>query len=986
MKKRYLFLLLAGVLSLASCQGGKKGNNKVNGSVKSVSLSQESMDVQVGKRSGDVTVTLAGEGEFNKGVKLVSEDEKIAATSFTEISDGETFKVYGKAVGDTKINVISMADETKAASLSVSVKAKEITVISEILSVSLDRETKLFKLSDEPINVAVSISGRGTFDDSATVTLSENPTITVNKETVKDGESLTIAPASLGETTLRVTSVQDSAKYAELIVRVEEDAPVVPPQTEVVQLDCVRHALQEGGASFRVSSFAQGGNIAWSWKENNAEDYVHLEDGADNTGATVSPVIATPEGVKATLVATVGEAKAECEFTVLERPKDIQTYYVSNNSFLAYDDIYFYAWNDFGDQNEAWPGEKLSNPVQNTNGEDCYPFTVDILKYTSFKFNNGKANDELRETEEGLFAQFGMNNNVWFNDEGIHFAVMQKNEPTIRLHDTVVSLYNGETETFGFDCIMGDAEFDVLEGQEFINVLSFSNGSISITGLAVGEARIKIFIPNTEAEAELTVRILDATDVSQFYFSNNKGWENVYLYAWNDNGNKHIWPGEQLTNKLINKEGEDVYTFHLNISQWKNIIINNGDGAQTIDISLSDERFASNNNLYLLDSMDEAGHYEVGFASFEGFSYQISFESSAVDVYNGKQTRVRVNANGSGVSYNVTSGSDKVKIAKFEDSYVNLEYLAAGDAVITATLGDAHATLQVHCIDAVAPVTNETYYFTNNKGWSKVYLYVWNESGHAQDWPGVELTHSELNPYSEPVFDFELDPTVWTSIILNNGTDQQTRDVSLIEEGFATHNNIYPSSDSSPYDIGFADFAPIVLVPTVTFAEDEVNLVNGSDRLVSITAENGSGVVYAITSGADKVQIVAQSDSEIQLHWLAAGDATITATLGESVDTLTVHCLSGVPATVEVTFTVVYETYGNGDLYIAGIPDWDTFTAMTWTDGNVWTITLELLTYEEVTFKFVVRWKDSSPDTWENNPNRTYTPTETTTVACSWQG
>ena len=142
MKKSYLVLLLAGVLSLASC--AEKNGDNASGTVSAVSLSQASMDVQVGKRSGDITVNLAGEGEFNKTVKLVSEDDKIASPSFTEVSDGETFKVYGKAVGDTKINVISLADESKAASLSVSVKAKEITVISEILSVSMDRETKLF--------------------------------------------------------------------------------------------------------------------------------------------------------------------------------------------------------------------------------------------------------------------------------------------------------------------------------------------------------------------------------------------------------------------------------------------------------------------------------------------------------------------------------------------------------------------------------------------------------------------------------------------------------------------------------------------------------------------------------------------------------------------------------------------------------------------------------------------------------------------------
>ena len=622
MRKSTFILLLASVLSLASCKNGKKNQTPVGGVVNGISLSQSEMEIQVGKRSADVTVTLDGEGEFNKTVQISSENADIAYASFTEVDSGQTFKVCGKAVGETKINLKSAQDESKATSLSVQVKEKEVVVISEIQSVSLDRETKLFKLSDAAINVTVNVNGRGTYDDSVTISLSENPTVTVSKTEARSGETFAVAPASLGETTITVASKQDTNKVANLVVRVDEDAPAPQPQTEVVQLDCVRHALTEGDLTpFRVSAYAQGGNIAWSWKENDAETYVHLEDGADNTGATVTPVAVTPDGKKATLVATLGSQTAECEFTVNERPKDIRTFYVSNNGFLGYTEVYFYAWNDFGDKNAEWPGVKLENPVQNTNGEDCYPFTVDILKYTSFKFND----HDTKETEEVLFAQFGGNNNVWFDEEGhANFATLQKDEPTIRFDRSIVELYVGSTEIFDFTCRKGNASYEVVEGAEFVDEIVVTNGSISVKGKAVGDATIRVYIAETEAEDFLHIHVLDSTGVKELYFSNNKGWENVYLYAWNDNSNKHEWPGEKLEHYVKNSIGEDVYVFHISFAIWKNIIINNGSDQQTVDISLADERFETLNNIYP-SSPDSP--FDVEFASFEGFTYTLTLTS-----------------------------------------------------------------------------------------------------------------------------------------------------------------------------------------------------------------------------------------------------------------------------------------------------------------------------------------------------------------------
>ena len=857
MRKSSLILLLASVLSLASCDGLNE-QTPLGGKINSISLSQSEMEVYFGKRSSDVTVTIDGEGDFNKTVKLTSDNPAIAEGSFTEVDSTETFKVYGKAIGETIIHVTSIQDETKAASLSVKVKDKETVVVSEILSVSLSRETKLFKLNENDPQpneeITMTLNGRGTFDESATIALSANPTVSVDKTELKNGEKFRVTAVSAGETTITVTSKQDTNKSATLVVRVDPYTPSVQPQTEVVQLDCVRHTLQEGDATpFRVSAYAQGGDIVWSWKENDAEDYVHLGE-HDNSGASVTPKVATPDGYKATLVATLGSQFAECEFTVAARPTDVRTFYVSNNGFLGYTEVYFHAWNDF-ESIAPWPGTKLTDPIQNTNGEDCYPFTVDILRYTAFKFNNGKdgSDPEFKETEEVLFSQFGGNNNVWFDSEGhANFATLQKDEPTIRFDNNNVDIYKDSTEVVEFTVRKGDAKSEIVSGEDKVSVVSTSNGTISIKGDAVGDATIRVYIEGTEAEDYLHVHVLDNTGVKQLFFSNNKGWDNVYLYAWNDNSNKHEWPGEKLETVLKNSLGEDVYSFYISFSQWKNIIINNGEDQQTVDISLAWEGFNTYNNIYP-DS--DSSPFEIGMATFEGFTYSVAFETPSVDVHNGKDVNVRVNANASGVTYNVTEGSDKVEIIAFGDDFVKLRYLAAGSATVTASVGGVSATLSVTTLDTAAPDTTQTYYFTNNKGWEHVYLYYWNETANNHDWPGEELLSSQLNAFSEPVFDFDLDPTVWMYFIISNGNDQQTVDISLDNIAFATNDNVYPDGDSSPFNVGFATFDPLTPPSaTVEFAVDEVTLYEGVNKTVNVTVENGSGVVYNVTSGDDKVE------------------------------------------------------------------------------------------------------------------------------------
>ena len=923
MKKRSLFLLLIGALSLVGCE--KKGDAPPGGTVSSVSISQPSIEVQLGKRSTDVTVTVDGEGDFNKNVSIVSENEAIAKASFTEVESGKTFKVYGIGEGTTTINLVSAQDETKATSLSVQVKGKPVEPeLSEILSVSLSKETHLFHLSDDPLEVTATLNGRGTYDQTIEIEIPNNPSISIDKSEVQSGGTFNISPLAVSNNetiTLKAKSKQDPEKYAELVVRVDEDIEPETPE-DVLSLNARARTLQEGGESFTITATASSNEIDWSFKEADATQYVDFEETPVGKTATIVPKKATPEDKVATLVARLGETKAECKFRVSEKPTEFRTYYLSNNAFLNYEQVYFYTWNEDGLENAPYPGEKLTTIVKNTLGEDCYEFTVDTLTYTGFKFSDGYGH----ETIDTPYA-FGSSNNVWYDDNGYHFATVEKDVPTVSFYTNSVTLYEGEEASeYGFTVRKGVAQYEVTSGGERINVTSFTNGSISVEGVAVGSATIRVFIPGEPGQEDLAedflyVEVKDPATVTSFYFSNNPvvAWEKVYVYGWVGDESMN-WPGNQLFSPLKNKEGEDVYLIHLD-AKYDHVIINNGEGEQTVDIDLNEITIdAEHNNMYPTGDKTE-GKYEVALAKFEEFTYSVAFAESSVTLYGGKNLRVNVVATGEGVTYNVTEGSENVQLYKTGDNHIILKWLQAGEATIVATLHGVTASLSVTCSNEPAPETSNNLYFTNNKGWSDVYLYTWGE-GHSDGWPGTKLADPVKNKFNEDVYVFEIDEGLYDSFLVHNNNGEQSVDISLDDEHFATNNNVYlqdGKDDTGHYLVGFAPFEPLAY--SVEFEEDSVTVYEGSNTRVEVTA-TAPGVEYAVTSGSDVVEIVSSNDNHVTLKWLKAGSATITASLAGESDTLAVTCSSEAPP------------YVIKSIYFTNNKNWSNLHLYAWSDAN----------------------------------------------------
>lgn len=79
--------------------------------------------------------------------------------------------------------------------------------------------------------------------------------------------------------------------------------------------------------------------------------------------------------------------------------------------------------------------------------------------------------------------------------------------------------------------------------------------------------------------------------------------------------------------------------------------------------------------------------------------------------------------------------------------------------------------------DTVTPVNDTiTIYFTNNKNWSTVNAYLYNNTtGKAlKTWPGTTMTNYVTNSYGEKVYSMNVDVTQYDRVIFNNGSAQTT--------------------------------------------------------------------------------------------------------------------------------------------------------------------------------------------------------------------
>lgn len=895
MKKSHLLVAFASMFLLASC-----GEDFVvpdeETVVQGVVCGPTSLDLTVGEKAGVVNYRVNGTGNPSQEVTLKSENEGIATVA--PLEDGSTsFKVSPVSAGDTVITVTSVADESKAASVSVHVNpAKIIEVTPEIFGINADTEGFELALASAPREVRVVVRGTENIDKSFTI-VADNENVVLNKNEVTQPADLvsdtlegsfTVSANAVGTTTIQVTSIADKKYSLSIPVRIS-DGGVLPPEDSVIFDPFVKTIAPEEAFDIAVTS---SGPVIYSTDPVDASA-VFTYKVTDN----VVHVVGIGEG-KAKLYGTVGSEVAVCDITVAAVPTDVRTIYFTNNAALGFDEMYLHAWNDYGETLGDWPGVKLTEAYKNDRSEDCYRYTLDIYKYPNFILNNGKSGDEEKKTPDCVFFTENDYDNIWFsNNDGVlvaNKATFTPYGPNVKFEAEDLSMYEGRTMSIAVTSMLGDVQYSVEEGSEYITILEHDNSHVEIRGEYAGNAVLKAMIPAHDSYEEVSdtinITVKDSSNIKTYYFSNNQGWDNVYFHSWGGTDQKPAWPGVKLTDKVKNKEGEDCYTIDINPADYDGFLFHNNDGVQTVDITFTD--VGTDNNIYPSGWNEGEGKFNVGFATYSPYIYEVAFNQAGGIVYNNKDLTLSVTANEK-VAFSIASGSEFVKINSATDNFVKLGFVAAGSATIKATCGDAVDTVDITVVNEPAPSANKMIYFSNSLGWDSVSVYAFGD-GNAENavWPGVNVVKCGVNNHDQDLYAFNLDANVYDAFIVNDGKAEgakQTVNISFAELG--TDDNVWANEETDGeghYTVGHTSLAHFV-----ELSKETVSIYEGETKDISIKTTDMNLIAYEYVTGSADIVKLETYKGGFKLTYVAEGTASIKVSCGAAEATISITCTAG---------------------------------------------------------------------------------------------
>ncbi len=339
------------------------------------------------------------------------------------------------------------------------------------------------------------------------------------------------------------------------------------------------------------------------------------------------------------------------------------TLYFSNNK--GWDSVNVYMWSD-GGESTAWPGVAATYVGNNDYGEGIYSVTLNTAQYDSVIFNGSGG-----QTED-------------------------------------VDVAAAKAQGSGLYCL--DEQNDLGH---------YKVGYYEYTGTAQPTQAQDTQAPATQAPTTKPTTVT-GEDVT-LYFSNNKNWSSVNVYMWSENGGESTaWPGVAATYVGNNDYGEGIYSVTLNTAQYDKVIFN-GSGGQTEDVDVAAAK-AQGSGLYCLDEQNELGHYKVGFYEYTGTTQPTTAPETQAPATQAPTTKP------------------------------------------TTVTGE-----------------DVTLYFSNNKGWDSVNVYMWSDGGESTEWPGVAATYVGTNNYGEGIYSVTLNTAQYDFVIFNDGANSQTVDISVAE-------------------------------------------------------------------------------------------------------------------------------------------------------------------------------------------------------------
>lgn len=299
-------------------------------------------------------------------------------------------------------------------------------------------------------------------------------------------------------------------------------------------------------------------------------------------------------------------------------------YSVSKRSHISIRSVY----SDGTKSNWSIPKANINYVIkeQPSSGE-CFVYFKDG-NTPSIKVNKGEQvqavtlQDEEHRTFLGWYLEPSLKTKVTFpytvNESVIFYPKWnyQVTKQYYKLTDSSGNVIDGFTWNYdNYDFLEYELKYKVLDAKDY--KIKSLDGQTTYTSFSIGKkGTYSIYFseenlwehPDKEGQKRNIYIRHDKTD---FYFTNSLSWSNVYAYYWKKSSNdaKYTWPGEVLTKVTTNDMGQDIYKVSIDLVQYDYVIFNDGNGKQTVDISIAN---ISTNAFYANDIKDSNNHYTIG--------------------------------------------------------------------------------------------------------------------------------------------------------------------------------------------------------------------------------------------------------------------------------------------------------------------------------------------------------------------------------------
>lgn len=680
------------------------------------------------------------------------------------------------------------------------------------------------------------------------------------------------------------------------------------PSTDAIQGGSIRFSMNEAnlivGDTLDVICYASESPV--DYVITSGSDVVELTY-SSSIGFTVKALAVGTAEVKASITADGVTYSATLNVTVKEDEE--VTYYFANN--YLWKSLKVYLWGNKGSNGE-FPGALFKKaPVKNNDGVNTYELTFSkhFDGYTHLIVSGTDAEHGWAKTADIDLTTIPADKNMIYITEtswqecdnvggeqiyicSFGFGLFESLTPRISIADETKEIAVNVTVDIP---VSTNSDFEIINSDNTVVEATKGDDKITVKGLTPGTAVITAKVDD-EVSDSITITVIEDYLV-HYYFVNNYKWTDLKVFMWNESLGKSNaeFPGVSLGERaFVNLDGNDVYSISFNryADNYEAFIISGNDSSRegqckTVDIPISS--FGDNNGVEL-DGWKE--NENTALVKYGFYVYQL-YLNVAINVEFGEGTQIplNVNTNGQNVTYELTSGSDKIELQNQSNTGVTLVGKATGTATFTVSVQDGSQSVTKTVNVNVLPDEEFTYYFINEYEWTdvKAYLFV-NEQVHSS-WPGENMTLLGKDERGKEVYSisFKKYSDGFKGMVINGydtvkENNAKTEDI-IFDQLVDNHNCIYVA--------GWANEPEFVAGYGTKVMGDYILLSNYSlevdkDATVNLTFVSSDEVI--LDNSDDTVLDVTLHDGYVELTALKKGTSVVTFTIGTGENAVSKAC------------------------------------------------------------------------------------------------